>query len=250
MIARESNPRARRRAWASAALLGGLAGIVAAVVFAPWGCGGLHGGEARVVRLAVRQWRSVANSTACPAYGELVNAGLLDPGVSRSAGSDFRIDCQDGVLVVWSGSDQKFGTPDDETAPDPLGSLPPMTISRLGAAALDLLLVPVSLCGIAILATLRRTPWAAAARRVAAIVGWLAILGCLCAGYLDMNASRQISARPGLSGTDAERCRRRGNQNFLNNAGLGIVLGAPGAVLVPFPRRRRVSRGGNRPSSK
>ncbi len=241
MAGRVSSRRDRRRAWIAAGLLVGVAVILGVMIFAPWGCRPSRGGGPRVVRMAVRQWRVVTNSNACPAYTELIDAGLLDPGVSRHAGSDFRIDClTDEVSVLWAGPDRQFQTPDDEMAPDPLGNMPRLRLAALGAAALDVFLLPLSLCGIAILATFRRWPWATSARRVASLVGWLVILGSLCAGFSDLIAARAFAAHANLSRIDAGRCRRRGIQNLLYDAAVGIVLGTPGAVLVPFPLRRRV----------
>jgi len=235
--------RDRLRALVAAGLLVGVAVVLSVMIFAPWGCSPSRGCGPRVVRMAVRQWRMVTDSDACPTYTELIDAGLLDPGVSRYAGSDFRIDClTDGISVFWAGPDRQFQTPDDEVAPDPLLSMPPLRLAALGAAALDVFLLPLSLCGIAILATFRRWPWASSARHVASIVGWLVILGSLYAGFSDLTAARAFAARANISRSDAERCHRRGIQNLLNDAVMGLVLGTPAAVLVPLPLPRRVRR--------
>jgi hypothetical protein len=214
-------------------------------MFESLGCDFSHRGEARVVRMAVQQWQTITASSGCPAYAELVHAGVLDTEVSRDAGADFRIACaSDDISVLWTGPDRKFGTLDDVAVPDPIGNPPPLTISKLGSAQLAALPLALFLAGLAILATLLALPVAAYASRAASITGWLVILVCLGCGLLDTTAAHIAASRRGLSPGDAERCRSRGNQSLLWEAALGAIAGTPGALLVPFGVRRRIRRGG------
>src|SRR5689334_9923721 len=102
--------RELQRAWMSAALLAAAGATVVIVGLVSFGCDFSHRGDARVVRMAVVQWQTITVSSNCPTYAELVHARVLDPGMSRNAGADFRIACSsDDVVVAWAGPDHHFG---------------------------------------------------------------------------------------------------------------------------------------------
>ena len=228
----------RRRAWRSAALLGGVSVAVAVFVFAPRGCELSRGGAARVIRSAVQQWQASAMSPTCPTYADLVGSGLIDPGVSRLAGADLLVECSSfDVSVVWAGPDRRFGTLDDETAPDPLGRQRPATLSAFGLALPLALVATLSSSLIAIVATLLRSTRAGMLRRLGSIAGWLVVGTSVCAGLVDMTVAHIAATRPGLSRADAERSRARGNQWFFTDLAIGVAAGLPGMILMPFRRR-------------
>jgi hypothetical protein len=233
----------RWRAWLSAAALAAATVALAALVLVPWGCNPSHASNARSVRMAVQSWQAIFASSACPTYPELVGAGLLDPGVSRSHGADFQIACSsDDVTVVWAGPDRQLRTLDDETVPSRLAPARPLMIGRLGFPLLVLVLSTVILSILAIVATLCRLSIAALPCRLAGIAGWLVLVIFFCCGLLDRHAWHLASTQAGLSLADAERARRRGTQSFLLEAAVGAATGAPGAILLPIRLQRRSRR--------
>lgn len=246
MLGRAWSSRAdeRRRVSISIALLCGVGIFVVYQAVSSFGCRFPDGGAARTVRVAALERQASEGSSACPKYTDLVDARLLEPGSYIGAARSIRIDCTASEIVVhWAGRDAVFDTLDDETAPNPLGAPRPRTIAAfwpllpIGCAATLVLAI------VAVGAAKLRCSGRAVLARLASASGLVVILVCVGSGLFDLVLAHVAASRPGLARADVARCRARGTEDLLFEATLGLVVGAPGAVLGPlgFRRRRGIS---------
>jgi hypothetical protein len=221
----------------AAVLALGILGVVVASVAVSPGSEVRASGVARLVRMAAQSWQQAGTSRRCPSYADLVQAGLFEAGTLDAA--TVRIACDQADIVVrWAGSDGDFDTSDDEVIPDPLGDPRPLVVSGSAVPLVVIVGITLAFAVTSILAGLRCWPRTPLVARLAATSGWLVIAGGVTAGLIDLSVSQIAASRPSLSQADAQRSLARGYHRFLAEAAMGLLVGAPGALLRPRRTRR------------